>query len=597
MSNYKSYYTKKYNQSFYYFDNLQFEIPPNETIADLNNYDANRQQDEILKCTRSFSYFCHKFVKILHPTRGLIPFIMFKYQKKCIENYENKRFNIISKFRQGGLTTTTLLWGMWRCMFQLDQQVMLLSKTDREATIIGMMVDRAAENLPNWLKSRKEGKWNDHLKQFQETGGNLMFYSPEAARGKATTLLIIDEAAFIPDMDTHWKAMWPVLSTGGSCVIISTVNGVGNWYEETYSAAKDNQNLFNVIDLDYWEHPDYNDVNNPNWAKEQKSQLGERGFLQEVLRVFLGSGETYISSAKLTQIDKETKLRDPLKKLMPQFANRNDEFDGEEQKGALWIWKEPQNGQEYIIGVDSAEGIGDHGDSSCIQVINQNTLEQVAEFYSNNIATHDFAQVCKEIGSFYNSGLLVIENMSTGGAILNSLQHDFYYDNLYYDNLTKTNMQPGIKITIKNRTLILQNLQQKIYNDQIRINSRRLAKEIKTFEYNTVSKKAQAQKGKHDDAIMSIAIALYAREQFLRDMPSFGSTSIKESNVSNVIKNQTIEELRNELRLSLSSDNFGYNSNNQNQDNSKKSILDEEAKVFMIEKYRKNDTIMKEFGW
>ena len=97
MSNYKSYYAKKYNQSFYYFDNLQFEIPPNETIADLNNYDANRQQDEILKCTRSFSYFCHKFVKILHPTRGLIPFVMFKYQKKCIENYENKRFNIIKK--------------------------------------------------------------------------------------------------------------------------------------------------------------------------------------------------------------------------------------------------------------------------------------------------------------------------------------------------------------------------------------------------------------------------------------------------------------------------------------------------------------------
>jgi hypothetical protein len=94
---------------------------------------------------------------------------------------------------------------------------------------------------------------------------------------------------------------------------------------------------------------------------------------------------------------------------------------------------------------------------------------------------------------------------------------------------------------------------------------------------------------------MSMAIALYAREQFLRDMPSFWSTSIKESNVSNVIKNQTIEELRNELRLSLSSDNFGYN--NQSQDNSKKTMLDEEAKIFMRDKYRKNDTIMKEFGW
>jgi len=594
MANYKNFYYSKYNQSFYHFDNYQFEINPNETVAELNTYDVRKQQEEIVKCTKSFSYFCHKYVKILHPTKGLIPFIMFTYQVKCIKDYERKRFNIISKFRQGGLTTTTLLWGMWRCMFRLDQQVMLLSKTDREATVIGMMVDRAAENLPEWLKPKKEGKWNDHLKQFSETGGNLMFYSPEAARGKATTLLIIDEAAFIPDMETHWKAMWPVLSTGGSCVIISTVNGVGNWYEETYNAANEKKNMFNVIDLDYWEHPDYNDKLNPQWVKEQKSQLGERGFLQEVLRVFLGSGETYIASNKLTEIDKYTRESPPLKKLFPQFANRNDELEEEDSKGSLWIWKEPQNGQEYIAGVDSAEGIGDHGDNSCIQIINQNTLEQVAEFYSNNIPTHEFSQVCKEIGSFYNNALLVIEDMSTGGAILNALQHDYYYENLYYDNQTKNNIKPGIKITIKNRTVILQNLQQKIYNSQIKINSTRFSKEIKTFEYNTVSKKAQAQKGKHDDAIMSLSIALYAREQIFRDIASFnvGDNNSTDPNNLAVIKNQTLEELKRELRLNIS--DYG---NNYKEDKFEGSKLNEEAKTLLIEKYRKNNDMLKEFGW
>ena len=592
MANYKNYYLSKYNQNFYYFDNLQFEISPTETVAELNSYDVNKQQEEIVKCSKSFSYFCHKYVKILHPTKGLIPFIMFKYQMKCIRDYEKNRFNIISKFRQGGLTTTTLLWGMWRCMFQLDQQVMLLSKTDREATVIGMMVDRAAENLPDWLKPKKEGKWNDHLKQFSETGGNLMFYSPEAARGKATTLLIIDEAAFIPDMETHWKAMWPVLSTGGSCVIISTVNGVGNWYEETYSAANEKRNMFNVIDLDYWEHPDYNETLNPNWVKEQKSQLGERGFLQEVLRVFLGSGDTYISSNKLTEIDKTTKKTEPLKKLFPQFANKSDEAENEDQKGSLWIWKEPQNGQEYIAGIDSAEGIGDHGDNSCIQIINQNTLEQVAEFYSNNIPTHEFAQVCKEIGSFYNNALLVIEDMSTGGAILNSLQHDYFYENLYFDNQTKTNMKPGIKITVKNRTVILQNFQQKIYNDLLKINSRRLAKELKTFEYNTGNKKAQAQKGKHDDAIMAMALAIHAREQFVRDLASFNVGDSSNTPNLAVIKNQTIEELKNELRLTLTGFDF-----NKKEEPSSKSLLNEEAKTLLMDKYRKNDSLLKEFGW
>ena len=39
-------------------------------------------------------------------------------------------------------------------------------------------------------------------------------------------------------MEQHWKAMYPTISTGGQCIIISTVNGLGNWYQETYYNAK-----------------------------------------------------------------------------------------------------------------------------------------------------------------------------------------------------------------------------------------------------------------------------------------------------------------------------------------------------------------------
>ena len=270
----KEYYNKTYDSTYFKFDKYQLEIDPDEPLEFLETYDPQKRQLEIIKCVHSFSYFCHKYVRILHPTKGLVPFIMFKYQHKVINDYENHRFSIISKFRQGGLTTVTLLWGMWKCLFQTDQQIMLLSKTDREATDIGMMIDRAVENLPLWLKPKKDGKWNDHLKMFTETGSSVKFYSPQAARGKSVTFLIIDEAAFIEDMDKHWKAMWPVLSTGGSCALVSTVNGIGNWYYQTYIEAKEKRNLFHVIDLDYWEHPDYND---PKWAAEQKAHRPSKG--------------------------------------------------------------------------------------------------------------------------------------------------------------------------------------------------------------------------------------------------------------------------------------------------------------------------------
>ena len=96
MANYKNFYYSKYNQNFYHFDNYQFEINPNETVAELNTYDVKKQQEEIIKCTQSFSYFCHKYVKILHPTKGLIPFIMFTYQVKCKKRGEQKGPNFRS---------------------------------------------------------------------------------------------------------------------------------------------------------------------------------------------------------------------------------------------------------------------------------------------------------------------------------------------------------------------------------------------------------------------------------------------------------------------------------------------------------------------
>lgn len=581
----RDYYVSNYDQKYFHFDKYQIDVDPDEPMDHIEGYDPHRRQSEIIKCVHSFPYFCQKYVKILHPTKGLVPFIMFKYQHKVIKDYENHRFNIISKFRQGGLTTVTLLWGMWKCMFQTDQQIMLLSKTDREATDIGMMVDRAVENLPDWLKPKKDGKWNDHLKMFTETGSSVKFYSPQAARGKSVTFLIIDEAAFIEDMDKHWKAMWPVLSTGGSCTLVSTVNGIGNWYYQTYVEAKEKRNLFHVIDLDYWEHPDYN---NPKWAAEQKAQLGEKGFLQEVLREFLGSGETYFSSRTVRELTEQTMNNHPGKKLFSKWVNKQgfaSTIESEESNGALWVWKEPVDGREYIIGADCAEGQGENNDNSCFQVIDQITCEQVAEFYSNTVPPNVFAQILREVAIYYNNALLVVENMGPGIAVLNTLQNHLYYDNLYFDT-SRGNPKPGVKIGHVNRPLFLESLQNRLTNNSMRVNSIRFTNELGTFEYNPSTKKAQAQKGKHDDAIMSMSIALYVRDSMMQDIPLGADV---DGSASPRINNEVYEEIKKELMEGrpeeiLSMSNSG--------------LFDEEIEETQGFQFRrKHDRLLKEFGW
>jgi len=589
-SKYKSpadYYKANYDTEFYFFDKYQLEIDPDEAIEDIENYDISTQQKEIVKCVESFPYFCQKYIKILHPTKGLIPFVLFKYQARCIVEYEEHRFNIISKFRQGGLTTVTLLYGLWKCMFELDRQIMTLSKTDREAVGTGMMVDRAVDYMPLWLKPKKDGKWNDHLKQFPDTGGALQFYSPEAARGKSVTFLIIDEAAFIPDMESHWKAMWPVLSTGGSCVLVSTVNGLGNWYEETYTNAKEGKNKFHVIDLDYWEHPDYNQKNNPKWADEQRAQLGGRGFLQEVLRSFLGSGETFVPAKIIAELDQELKNVQPHKKLFVKYANKDNSSEedvNDHNKGALWIWKEPKEGNEYIISVDSAEGVGSDGDNSCVQIINTITLEQCAELYSNTVSPHDLSKIVHELGLLYNNATIVVEDMATGGIILNTLQHDLYYDNVYFSSKNGRSPKPGIKITTANRPIILQEFQSRLLNKSLKVRSRRLLREMKTFEYNPATKKAEAAKGKHDDAIMSLAIALHVRNEIMRDNPLGAPSNGSGTKVDG------LEDIRNELKNGL--DNYIKDFIVEQE----KSPEDYEQEL-LLSMYRKNDKILKEFGW
>jgi hypothetical protein len=579
----------QYDPNYYSFDKYELEIDPSETLEDVEKYDSIKQQKEIIKCCNSFSYFCHKYIRILHPMKGLIPFVLFNYQRKVIKDYEKHRFNIISKFRQGGLTTVTLLYGLWKCMFQMDQQIMLISKTDREATDAGLIIDRACENLPLWIKPKKnEGKWNDHLKMFTDTGSAIKFYSPEAARGKSVTFLIIDEAAFIDDMDKHWKSMWPVLSTGGSCALISTVNGLGNWYEQTYRDSKENKNKFHVIDLDFWEHPDYNDE---EWIAEQKAQLGEKGFLQEILREFLGSGETYFPAKVITDLTEQTRNNYPSRKLFAKWANtsgRMAQLENEQSKGAMWVWKEPVEGREYIIGADCAEGQGENNDNSCFQIIDSITSEQVAEFYSNTVVPHEFAQVLNEVGTFYNNALIAVENMGPGGAVISNLQHTLYYENLYYDTTKITSStKPGIKMGQTNRPLFLESLQNKLLNKSMLINSIRFVTELQTFEYNPTTKKAQAQKGKHDDAIMSMAIALYVRETLNRDLP----LGIENSEGTSIIKSQVYEEIKKEL-----------------EDGIMESLMEEEEIDLLasgmdtissplINTQRKGENILKEFGW
>ena len=591
----EDHYDGEYDPKYFAFNKYEKLIDPMEPFEDIEEYDPVTIHKEMLKCAMSFTYWCHKYVKIAHPRRGLLPFILYKYQKRVILEYEKKRFCILSKFRQGGLTTVTTIWALWRCLFKLDETIMVLSKSDREAIAAGEIVKRALIELPEWMKPDME-KNNDHQKLFADTGSKLFFYTPEAARGRSITYLILDEAAFIPQMEKHWKAMFPTISTGGHCITISTVNGVGNWYYDIFMGAKRGRGFgkdFHIIELDYWEHPDYDDE---DWVKQTRAQLGEKGWLQEVMRDFLGAGESYIDPEIINDLDLVTREIEPIRKLFPEYNNHHEARDQKLEeldswvKGALEIWREPIDGREYIIGVDCAEGMGDENDNSCFEVIDAVTCEQVAEFYSNIVPPHNFSQILSMVGRTYNGALIVVESQNAGLTVLEKLIHDLAYDNLFEcsqgASLKSKNTQPGIKTTRANRPKFLETMQTRLIAHSMAIRSRRFVKELKGFIFNAQTKRAEASKGFHDDAIMAMCLALYVRGASNRNVP----IGYEDEDMTEAFKAEIYEEIKREL----SKDAPSY-INIDDMD-----LLEDANKDMSSISYgnkRKNNAILKEFGW
>lgn len=515
------FYKDNYDSKYFSFDKIEYAIDPMETKEMIEAYSKQRQNQETIKCANSFHYFCNKYVKIIHPKKGLLPFITYKYQRRVIDEYDDHRFCIISKFRQGGLTTVTVLWAMWRCLFKLDEVLMVVSKTDREAIAAGEIVKRALEELPKWMQPDLS-KNNDHQKIFQDTGCKLFFYSPEAARGRAITYLIIDEAAFIQGMDKFWNGILPTIATGGNVIVISTVNGVsgvGGWYYEMYQGAlkadDDGGNDFHIIDLDYWEHPEYND---PEWVKLLRNQLGEKGFAQEILRDFQGGGNSFIPADILTELRMRTEDIKPVRSLFPDYANKTKDVRKKIDTGALMIWREPIDGREYIVGVDASSGLGEDNDNSSFEIIDARTCEQVAEFYSNICPPHVFSAIVAKTATMYNNAVIIGEDDKWGHAVMNHLVHDISYENMFHV-LNGKSEKMWINPSKKTRPALMEILQARLLTRSISIKSKRLVHELSNFVYNKTHGRPEADKGANDDAIMAFAYALYGRENSQRNLP------------------------------------------------------------------------------
>jgi hypothetical protein len=319
--------------------------------------------------------------------------------------------------------------------------------------------------------------------------------------------LIIDEAAFIKNIDEIWTAAQSTLSTGGKCIALSTPNGMGNWFHKTWSDAEAGTNNFNFIKLHWTVHPS----RGKTWRTEQNKLLGPDMAAQECDCDFVSSGQTVIPGPILKEIQ-DSSVIDPIEKRY------NDD---------MWIWSHPQVNRKYMLSADVARGDG--SDYSAFHIIDLENLEQVGEF-RGKVDTTRYASILIAVATEYNDALLVVENNNVGWAVLQAII-DRDYKNLFwmkkdlkyvdsthqYTNKYRGEnraMIPGFTTSMKSRPLMIETLSKFLRDGSIRLNSIRLVDELFVFIFN--NGKAEALKGYNDDLVMSFAIGLWIRETALR---------------------------------------------------------------------------------
>jgi hypothetical protein len=532
---------------------------------------TKRQRKAIARCKKDPVWFIENFCNITHPSAGIIPLKLFSYQKKSIKIFQDpkNRYCIYHKVRQSGISTLCGAYALWYAMFNSDKTILIVSKKDDDAKdFLRKNVRFIYDFLPKWMREvwsidpDRGGNNNVHELVFPN-GSRIVSLTaaPTVMRSHAASLYIIDESAFIQDMDRMWEGAAPTLTHGGRCIVISTPNGMGNWYARTVRDAQHHKNDFKLIEVDWWDMDwqiRYRDEfgndrliapthgirkSTPDemvkyggsewvspWLEEQYRILSSDGddkkFRQEVMHEFLGTGDTILTRETLARMNKGVAPPEKMVGKVSYKSPNTEEVYPLDFKNKLWIWQRPVRGDEkkgelphiYTLGADCSPGEGD-GDPSAIVVWDLNTKEQVAEL-ELRVDTKTFAKMIDFLGRAYNDALVIVERDAWGQTVLKELTEVLVYHNLFRfvkekNNLKKVWERYGYPPGTLHKAAMNANMVQCLSSiGGFKTKSERLCREAEIYiQINAVKVGAEPGHGNHDDIIIAAGIGLVAVAQ------------------------------------------------------------------------------------
>ena len=506
---------------------------PNLKKANTQIEFTQEQIIEFLKCKEDPVYFARNYIKIVSLDHGLVPFNMYPFQEKLIQNFHDNRFNICKMPRQTGKSTTCVSYLLHYAVFNDNVNIAILANKASTARDLLGRLQLAYENLPKWMQ---QGiiSWNKGSLEL-ENGSKISSNSTSssAVRGGSYNVIFLDEFAFIPNhiADDFFASVYPTISSGQSTkvIIVSTPRGMNHFYRMWHDAEK-GKNEYVPTDVHWSEVPG----RDQEWKEQTIANTSEAQFKVEFECEFLGSVNTLINPAKLRNLVYE----DPI-----------------QRNAGLDIYEKAKPEHNYLITVDVARGLGNDYSAFIVFDITQFPYKVVAKYRNNEIKPMLFPNVIHDVAKGYNNAWLLIEVNDIGEQVANILHYDLEYDNMLMaamrgragqvvgHGFSGKKSQMGVRMTSAVKKLGCSNLKTFLEDDKLLTVDYDIISELTTFAQRHNS--FEAEEGCNDDLAMCLVIFSWlVAQDYFKEM------------TSNDIRKRIYEEQKNQIEQDMAP--FGF---------------------------------------
>lgn len=448
---------------------------------------------------------------------------------------------IICKGRQMGSSTFVESWLYWWVSQRAAQRAVVVAHDGPTARTLFDMTRRLHDKCPEILRPHtKYAAKNELSFDILDSSYRIATAGGEGIiRGDTITAAHLSEFAWWPagSAKNNFSGLMDAIPNApGTAVFIESTSNSFNEFFEQCQAARRGESLFEFIFLPwFWDDAyrvavpkgfrhspkedqlvkDYGlDDEQLMFRRAKIAEKGEALFMQEFPcnadESFLTSGRPVFHPEKLAEMLQHQ--RQPIGTMALEQVDDGWQF-ADHPLGELKVYL-PYNPKEtYYIGGDV--GFGVRKDFSVAQVMDS-SRRQVACWRSDRVNEDHFGTVLAHLGRYYNDAEIICERNGPGILTVRVLSKDEAYQPLFqetvYDKVTEAETTYiGFLTTEKSKPLVVGELRANLRDGEIEVYDPTTLDEMRSYIV-TETGRMEADKGKHDDCVMALALANHINE-------------------------------------------------------------------------------------